>query len=95
MLLYFVALGPAHCLCYATLYFIKMTKLPSELLHKLLTGEHDTRDGNGLWNSIWSNMVIEMTFMGYCHVQAGMIGVNVNNSALECWAKNLHVSSVF
>ena len=39
-------------------------------------------------------MVIEMTFIGYCHVQAGMIGINVNNSALESWAKNLHVSSV-
>ena len=71
-----------------------MTKLPSELLHKFLTGENHKRHCNELMNSICSNMVIQMIFMGYCHVPACMIGINFNNSALESWARNLHVLSV-
>ena len=52
MLPYFAAAGYWHYLRYATVYLIKMTKLPSELFHKLLTREHAMRHCNGLWNSI-------------------------------------------
>ena len=61
MLVYFVTSGHRHYLCYATVYLIKMTKLPSDLLHKFFTGENDMKHCNGLWNSILSGMVIKTT----------------------------------
>ena len=71
-----------------------MTKLPSELLHKFFTGEHAMRRCNGLWNSIWSGMMIETTVMRYSHSPADKIGITLNESALERWISILHVSSV-
>ena len=48
MLPYFAAAGYWHYFRYATVYLIKMTKLPSELLHKFLTEKHNIRHCNGL-----------------------------------------------
>ena len=70
-----------------------MKKLPSELVHKFLTGEHAMRHYNRLWNSVWSDMMIETT-VRYGHGPAGMIVVNLNESALERWERSLHISSV-
>ena len=39
-------------------------------------------------------MMVETTVMRYGHGPAGMIGITLNESALEGWARNLHVSSV-
>ena len=90
------AAGHRHYLCYATGYLIsvKMIKLPSELLHKFLTGDHAMRHCNGLWNFIWSDMMIETTVMRYGYVPGGIIGITLNESALERYARSLYVSSV-
>lgn len=71
-----------------------MKKLPSEVLNKFLTREHAMRHCNGLWNSIWSDMMIETTVMRYGHGPAGIIGITLSESALERWARILHVLSV-
>ena len=71
MLPYFAAASHWHYLRYATVYLIKLKKLPSELLRKFLTGEHAMRLFNGLWNSVWSDMMIETTLMRYGHGPAG------------------------
>ena len=47
-----------------------------------------------LSNSIWSDIMIETTVMRYGHDPAGMIRIILNESALEHWARSLHVSSV-
>ena len=39
-------------------------------------------------------MVIETTFMGYIYVRAGMREINVKNSGLGHWVRNLHVLCV-
>ena len=52
------------------------------------------RNCNGLWNSIWSDMMIKTTIMRYGHNPADIIEITLNESALKRWAKSLHVSSV-
>ena len=71
-----------------------MAKLTSELFHKSLTGQHAMRHCIGLWNLIYSDMMIETTVMRYDHGPAYMIELTLNESTLEHWAKSLHVLSV-
>ena len=52
MLPYFAAADHWHYLRYATVYLIRMAKLPSDLFKKFLTREHAMRHCNGHWNSI-------------------------------------------
>ena len=49
---------------------------------------------NGIWNALWSDMMIETTFMCYGHDPSGMKGITLNESALDWWAKSLHISSI-
>ena len=46
----------------------------------------------GIWNGIWSDMMIETTVMRHGHGQNGMIGITLNQKALERWALSLHIS---
>ena len=94
MLPYFAAAGHWHCLRYAPVYLIKMTKLPKNLLKKFSDGEHAMRHQNGLWNSIWSDMMIETIVMQYGHGPNGMTGLTFNEKALDRWVKILHISSI-
>ena len=94
MLPYFAAAGHLHYLRYTAVYLIKMAKLTSELFHKFLTGQHAMRHCIGLWNLIYSDMMIETTVMRYDHGPAYMIELTLNESTLEHWAKSLHVLSV-
>ena len=71
-----------------------MTRLPEGLLSKFLTGEHAMRHQHGLWDSIWSDQVIETTVMRCGHGPSGMVGITFNEKALDRWAKNLHISSL-
>ena len=72
-----------------------MEKVPRKLFHKFLTGEHVMRHCIGIWNSVGSDMMIETTVMRCCHGPAGVIGITLNESALEHWARSLHISSFF
>ena len=78
MLPYFAAVDHWHYLRYATVYLINMIKLPSELLHKFLTGGNTMRHCNGLWNFTWSDMMIETTVMRYGHGPECMTGITLN-----------------
>ena len=46
-------------------------------------------DGTG--NGIWSDMLIETTFMRYGKGRHGIIGIKLNPKALKYWALSLHV----
>ena len=73
---------------------MKMTKFPKNLLKKFLDGEHAMRHQNGIWNSIWSDMMIETTIMRYGHDPNEMTALTFNEKALNRWAKILHISSI-
>ena len=77
------------------MYLMKMTSLPSEVFEQLMKGEHVMRHNTGLWNSIWSDMFIEQTVMRYGHGPAGMVGITLNEKAVQEWALSLHISSQF
>ena len=72
MLSYFAAAGHWHYHRYATVYLIKMEKVPRKLFHKFLTGEHVMRHCIGIWNSVRSDMMIETTVMRCGHGPAGV-----------------------
>ena len=94
MLPCFAAAGHCYYLCYAPAYLMKMTKLPRNLLKKVSDEEHARQHQNGIWNSIWSNTMIESTLMRYGHGPNGMARLTFHKKALDRWAKSLHISSI-
>ena len=44
--------------------------MADDLLHEFLKGKHVMCHNQGMWNAIWSDMFIELTFVRYGH-QAG------------------------
>ena len=59
MLPYFAAAGHWNYLRYATVYYLKISKLPNDLHSRFMKAVHAMRRQVGLWNSIWSDMMIE------------------------------------
>ena len=93
MLPYFGAAGHWNYLRYGLAYLIKMSQLPPDLVKQLLQEEHAMCHRSSLWNSIWSDMMIETTVMRYGHGPSGMIGITLNEKALEVWALSLHATT--
>ena len=60
-----------------------MERLPPEVLKSFLNGEHVMK--HGYWNSIWSDMFIETTFMKYGKGPGGLIGVTLNPTTVKKW----------
>lgn len=42
---------------------------------------------------MWSDMFIETIFIRYGHGPGGLIGITLNQSAVQRWALSLHTSS--
>ena len=93
MLPYFFAASHNYYARYGLYYLRSMEKLPEEVLKEFLQGHHVMRHKTGIWNSIWSDMFIETTFMRYSHGPGGIIGITLKPSTLERWALSLHVCS--
>ena len=51
-----------------------------------MTGQHVMRHQDGLWNAMWSDLLIETTYMRYGHRPSGIIGSTLNKSTLAIWA---------
>ena len=45
--------------------FDRWKKLSGDILNKFMKGEHVFRHQKGLWNGIWSSMMIETIYMKY------------------------------
>ena len=58
-----------------------------------MKGEHVTCHKRGIWNSIWSDMVIETTYMKFEKGPGGIIGVITQPRALKVWAKSQHIQN--
>ena len=65
--------------------------LPKEVEQHFLKGEHVTRHIQGIWNGIWSDQMIETTFMRYGHSSDGIIGITLKPKALKVWALSRHL----
>ena len=49
---------------------------------------------NGIWNAMWSDMMIETTVMRFGHGPTGMKGLTFNKKALDRRSKSLHIFSI-
>ena len=71
MLPYFIAAEYVTYAKYGLCYLREMERLPQEVLSHFTKGEHVMHHSAGLWNSIWSDMMSETTYMRYGHVPRG------------------------
>ena len=93
MLPYFFASSHMNYTRYGLYYLRSMECLGQEELSKFMKGEHVMHQVPGLWNSIWSDMFIETTFMRYGHGPGGIIGITLKPETLKTWALGLHICS--
>ena len=70
-----------------------MEKLPKHILERFMKGEHVMRHQEGYWNGIWSDMLIETTFMNYGKGPGGLVGVTLQPKTMKIWALSLHTCS--
>ena len=68
-----------------------MKALPEHVLQHFKKGDHVLRHVEGIWNSMWSDMFIETTFMRYGKSKHGIIGITLNSEAMKTWALSLHM----
>ena len=50
-----------------------------------MKGEHVMHHSAGLWNGIWSDMIIETIFMRYGHAPDGIVGITLKPETLKVW----------
>ena len=93
MLPYFFASSHINYARYGLYYLRSMERLGQEELSKFMKGEHVMHHVPGLWNGIWSDMLIETTFMRYGHGPGGIIGITLKPETLKTWALSLHICS--
>jgi hypothetical protein len=70
-----------------------MERLPQEVLSHFMKGEHVMHHSAGLWNGIWSDMMIETTFVRYGHAPGVIVGITLKPETLKVWALSLHACS--
>ena len=59
MMPYFFAAKHVNYARYGICYINTMEKLPSEVLTQFMKGEHVMRHQKGIWNAIWSDMMMK------------------------------------
>ena len=92
MMPYFFAAGYQYYARLCLVYLRAIENLPNVLPH-FLKGPHVMRHMNGLWNGIWSDMFIELTFMRYGHGRSGIVGITLKPETLKTWALSRHICS--
>lgn len=68
-----------------------MASLPENVLIHFMKGSHVMGHKQG----VWSNMVIETTFMGFGYDKVGIIGNTLIPETLKTWAFSLHTCGKF
>ncbi len=69
-----------------------MEHLPDDRLQEI---NHVMRHNQGIWNAVWSYMIIESTFMRYGHLAGGLTRLTLKPSGLIRWALSLHTCNQF
>ena len=88
MIPYFFAAGHINYARYGVCYLMTMSKLPPTLLDQFLRGEHVLRQQHGIWNGIWSDMMIETSYMKFGKGPSGIIGKTTKPKTIQIWAKS-------
>ncbi len=65
MIPYFCSARHPNYSHYGLYYLRSVSAMPTEILEKFMKGEHVTRHTPGIWNGMWTDMMIETTFMRY------------------------------
>ena len=63
MLPYFFAAGHHHYVRWGLQYINQLESLDGQLKERFLKGEHTVQHKQGLWNTVWTDMMIEQTLM--------------------------------
>ena len=58
-----------------------------------MKGEHVLRHREGIWHGIWSDMMIETSYMKFGKGPSGIIGQKTKPRTLQIWAKSQHTYS--
>ena len=90
---YFFAGGHINYARYGLCYLLTMSRLPPTILDQFLKGEHVLRHREGIWNGIWSDMMIETSYMKFGKGPNGIIGKTTKPKTLQIWAKSQHSCS--
>ena len=91
MIPYFFAAGHHDYARYGLYYLRSSEAMPDEICRQFLQGEHVTRHIAGAWNGMWTDMMIETTFMRYGKGPRGLIGITLIPNAMKTWALSLHI----
>lgn len=75
---------------YGMYYLRSMEAMPDEVREHFMKGQHTMHHQPGLFNGIWSNMMIETTYMRHGHGQDGIAGITLRPETLKTWALSLH-----
>jgi hypothetical protein len=60
---YFLASAHIHYAWYWLVYLFSMQKLKGDILEQFMEGDHVQRHKQGTFNSMWTDMFIETTFI--------------------------------
>ena len=90
MIPYFFAGHHTNYARYGLYYLRTMQNLPPDLFPQFMKGEHVSRMREGVWNGVWTDQLIESTYMRFGKGPGGIIGVTLNPSTLQVWALSMH-----
>lgn len=90
MIPFFFAAGHHNCARWGAQYIKQLESLSGEVKQKFLKGEHIVCHKNGLWNSLWTDMMIETTLMKTGKSPGGLKGVTLKPEVVKKWAFSLN-----
>ena len=93
MIPYFFSAGHWNYARDGIAYLNSMSKLSPSVLDAFLRGEHVERHRNGFWNAIWSDMMIESSYMNKGKGPGGLIGITTSQRSAAVWANSHHACS--
>ena len=68
-------------------------KLSGDILNKFIKGEHGMKHQKRLWNGIWSDMMVETTYMKYGKGPSGMPSITTKPHSVQIWTYEIVIIS--
>ena len=93
MMPYFFVAGHVNYARLNPSYLRTMHKLPGIVLEQLYKNEHVERHQDGHWNKIWTDMIIESTYMRHGEGPGGIIGTITKARSVQIWSNSLPSSN--
>ena len=87
---YFFAAGHWFYARDGTVHVNTMENLPLNILEAFMKGDHVGRHKEGIWNGLWSDMMIETTYMLQGKGPGGLIGISTSQRSSSIWANSHH-----